>query len=99
MERAALLRRQASEKQSRDRERHLDSLAGKEDTLWRQAHDLVSTKRQAEYDEALALIKDLRDLAKRDGKTIVFADRLNELRIRHKGKVSFIERLNRAGLR
>ena len=98
-ERAAQAKRRASEKQARDRARHLDSLKGKEENLWRQAHDLVSTKRQHEYDEAVTLIRDLRDLAERSDKTIAFTDRLNELRIRHKGKSSFIDRLNRAGLR
>ena len=98
-ERAAQAKRRASEKQARDRARHLDSLKGKEEHLWRQADDLVSTKRQLEYDEAVTLIRDLRDLAERSDKTIAFADRLNELRIRHKGKTSFIDRLNRAGLR
>ena len=98
-ERAAQAKRRASEKQARDRARHLDSLKGNEENLWRQADDLVSTKRQHEYDEAVTLIRDLRDLAERSDKTIAFADRLNELRIRHKGKTSFIDRLNRAGLR
>lgn len=98
-ERAALLERRASEKQARDRARHLDSLAGKEDHLWRQADDLVSTKRQQEYDEAVTLLKDLRDLAARGDQSDRFANRLNDLRIRHKGKTSFLDRLNRAGLR
>lgn len=98
-ERTAQLKRQASEKQARERAGHLDSLEGKEENLWRHANDLVSTKRQSEYDEAVTLIKDLRDLARRSDNAITFADRLSELRIRHKGKVSFINRLNRAGLR
>ena len=98
-ERAALLERRAREQQAQERARHLDTLVGKEEALWRRADDLVSTRRQLEYDEAVGLLKDLRDLAARGDQTAQFADRLDALRTRHKGKSTFLDRLIRAGLR
>jgi hypothetical protein len=93
----------AKEKDRRDRvaararAEHLDRLAGAEPTLWSKAESLIATKLPKGYDQAVALIVDLRDLAERkDGAG--FLRRLEALRVAHAGKRTFIQRLDKAGL-
>lgn len=80
------------------RARHLDGLAGREEELWLRAEALIAMKRPKEYDQAVELLKDLRDLATRSGASEGFSKRLGQLRERHSGKPSFMERLGRAKL-
>ena len=80
------------------RARHLDGLAGREEELWLRAEGLIAMKRPREYDQAVELLKDLRDLADRSGASEEFDRRLGQLRERHAGKPSFMERLARAKL-
>ena len=55
-------------------------------------------KKAAEYDRAVGLLKDLRDLAARAGGTDAFARRMGELRNRHRNKSALTRKLNAAGL-
>jgi hypothetical protein len=95
---------QARERERREREaaaarqRHLDGLSGRDEELWEQVDALVATKQPKSYDQAVSLLKDLRDLAARDGREPVFAARLQNLRDMHAKKPSFLDRL-RKGLR
>ncbi len=96
--------RRRREREERDRQaaearkRHLDSLVGSEDRLWRQVEALVQTKQPGKYDEAVSALLDLRDLAERAGTMAAFGQRLQALRDSHARKVTFIERLDRAKL-
>ena len=95
--------RQAKEKARRDREatiareKHLDSLAGRESKLWGEVDALVASKQPKSCDQAVAILVDLRDLAARDrgGK---FGIRIEALREAQARNPSFIERLRKAGL-
>jgi hypothetical protein len=80
------------------REKHLASLVGREEELWRQADDLAQTKRPKEYDQAVELLSDLRDLAAREATASAFTARLAEFRQRHARKGNLLDRLHRAGL-
>lgn len=51
------------------------------------------------YDQAVALLRDLRDLAAAADSTPDFQRRLQELCTHHLGKPSFHARLKKAGLR
>ena len=51
-----------------------------------------------EYDTAVQLLVDLRELGERDGDSGLFQQRLAELRAMHARKPSLLERLNLAGL-
>ena len=79
------------------REKHLDSLVGREQKLWAEVDILVATKQPKKYDQAVKLLVDLRDLASR-GKGSGFARRLDALREAHARKPSLIERLTKAGM-
>lgn len=102
-------RRLAAEKKAKDdarkareraaaRERHLESLVGTEDDLWQQVEAAVGTKLPKQYDHAIELLKDLRDLAARAGSGAAFATRVGELRQRHSAKSAFKKRLDNAGM-
>ena len=95
--------RRAKEKARREREaavareKHLDSLAGREKTLWAEVNKLVATKQPKNYDQAVKLLVDLRDLAARSegGDFGLWIERLRQA---HARKPSFMERLKKARL-
>jgi len=80
------------------RNRHLDSLAKREAQAWEELHALVATKQPTKYDEAVQLLRDLRDLSLRTGRADEIAARVRRLCVDHARKPSFIERLRKAGL-
>ena len=88
----------------REREREaarqwrLDELAKNLETAWAEAKKLIGTKVPTRYDEAVALLADLRELARRDGRVGEFDRRLAALREEHQRKPSLIARMDRAGL-
>lgn len=97
--------RQAQERERRQQEQaaaraaYLDSLAVRQEEIWRQVESLVATKRPSEYAVAIRLLTDLRDVAEREQQAKDFAARIMDLHVRHARKVSFVNRLNQAGLR
>jgi len=79
------------------REKHLESLVGREARLWAEVDGLVGTKQPKNYDQAVEILVDLRDLAAR-AKGGDFGLRIETLRQAQAKKPSFIERLRKAGL-
>jgi uncharacterized Zn finger protein len=59
---------------------------------------LIATKQPGRYDEAVKLLGDLRDLARRSGRESEAETRLLRLCELHARKQSLIDRLRRAGL-
>jgi hypothetical protein len=80
------------------RQRRLDELARGEETAWARVDALIASRKAGEYDAAVALLEDLRDLADRDSRPAEFAERYAALRQEHARKPSLIERLNQAGI-
>jgi hypothetical protein len=80
------------------RQRRLDTLAVDQPAAWQRIDELIATKKPREYDTAVQLLVDLRDLAERDGDTAAFRQRLAELRAVHARKPSLLERLDLTGL-
>lgn len=80
------------------RQRRLDELAKNPEAAWAEAARLIGTKMPARYDEAVTLLADLRDLARRDGQAGEFEGRFAVLREEHARKPSLIARFDRAGL-
>jgi hypothetical protein len=95
-EAAAREKERAARKAAEARALHLDRLAPREEETWGQVDALVATKQPKSYDHAVSLLKDLRDLAARDGREHVFDARLQNLREAHAKKPSFLERLQKA---
>jgi hypothetical protein len=79
------------------RVKHLDSLAGKESKIWADVDSLIATKQPKNYDAAVRLLVDLRDLTdqKRGGE---FRVRVEALRAAHVRKPTLLERISRAGI-
>jgi len=101
-------KRVASEKASREKAKreklavvaravHLNGLAGKEPTLWSKVESLIADRQPKSYDQAVEVLKDLRDLAARKDDP-GFRRHVEALRAAHGGKRSLIERFDKAGL-
>jgi hypothetical protein len=76
------------------RAKHLDQLALREADSWPKVERLIATKRPHDYDEAVALLVDLIELAGRSGRKAEAYIRVRQLRERHRNKPSFIKRLD-----
>jgi hypothetical protein len=97
-ERAARERVRLEREAAEARERHLASLARREEGAWGEAEALIATKQPGKYDAAVVLLRDLRELAVRAGRREEVETRLAELRERHAKKSTLIDRLRAAGL-
>jgi len=99
---AARLREVERERRERSaaiaRQRHLDALAMDEPAAWHRIATMIDTKKPREYDAAVELLVDLRDLSDRDGHAPGFSRQLAALRSRHTQKPSLLKRLDVAGL-
>lgn len=80
------------------RERHLNSIMGQEASLWLKVEELLNTKLGKNYDKALNILVDLRDIERRTKKGD-FRGKLENLRVSHARKPAFISRLDGVGLR
>ena len=98
-ERKAAERAQKAREQAVARETYLSGLVGHEDHLWRQAGELIEAKRVKEYEQAVEVLKDLRDLGVRQGQGDGFAARLRSIRERYANRPALLQRLDRAGLK
>jgi hypothetical protein len=80
------------------REKRLDDLATRGSAAWREADRLASAGVARAYDEAIALLVDLRDLAARSGRTDQAHAQLAEFRTRYATKTALMRRFKQAGL-
>jgi uncharacterized Zn finger protein len=80
------------------RQRHLDELAVDQPSAWRRVADLIETKKPREYDTAVQILVDLRDISERDGHAEPFRQQLGQLRALHARKPSLLQRLYVVGL-
>jgi len=80
------------------RSKRLASLAGKENYLWSAVDKLIATRQPRRYDEALAIVWDLHDLADLKGKGADFKSRMRALQRNHSAKITLIERFQKAKL-
>jgi len=80
------------------REKYLNGLAGREKEIWKKVDALILTKKPKDYDEAVRLLINLKDLAKKNNTTYLFKSKLMAIRENHSRKSSFINRINSASL-
>jgi hypothetical protein len=78
--------------------RRLDELAAEGEAPWKQVDEMIATKKTSEYDRAVALLRDVRALAKRRGEEAAFAKRVLDLRARYPGRPGLQDRFNEADL-
>ena len=95
-------KRQAAEEAMLERERaaaraeYLETLAGREKQAWEQVGELIRTTKPKNYDQAVSLLVDLRELAVQRGGEGEFNSALEQLRALHYSKQSFLRRLEKA---
>jgi hypothetical protein len=92
----ARARRERHEQVARDR--YLASLAKRERQAWQRVDTLIGTKRPSDYDAAVTLLSDLRDVSGQKGRAGQFVQRISDLRQAHATKPSLLARLKDAGL-
>jgi hypothetical protein len=86
--------RQATEK----RKQYLDQLAGREEQVWAEVKKLTATTKPKNYEMAVEMLKDLRDLGEQRNLVDRFDARLDDLRSHYVRKPAFLQRLKQAGL-
>jgi hypothetical protein len=96
--------RQARERARREREaavareKYLAGLAQREPEVWARVDALIATRRPGDYDQAVQLLKDLRDLGLRSGRSTEIQAHIRQLQDQHANKPSFLRRLAQGGL-
>lgn len=86
------------QKRAAARMKRLDNLAAREETAWGEVDRLIATKRPNDYDRAVVLLVDLRDMAAGRGRRDAFRQRFRGIEERHSAKPSFLRKLREAGL-
>jgi hypothetical protein len=101
-EREEQRRREAAELEAQrkavERKKYLDELEKREETAWSNVDSLIGLKRPQDYDRAVVLLADLRELALRGGGGDSFQERLRCVMESHAKKPSFLERVRDAKL-
>jgi hypothetical protein len=97
-ERAAREKTQRERLEALARTRYLRNLAKREPAAWRQVDDLIATRRPAEYDQAVKLLADLRELGALQKRGAAVDAQIRRLREQHTKKEILLARLRRAGL-
>jgi hypothetical protein len=77
------------------REKHLESLKGRSETIWANVETLAASRQPKSYDLALQHLIDLRELAERESHQSDFKKRLATFRDKHSAKRSLTDRLAR----
>ena len=80
------------------REEYLNDLAKREDKIWRAVETLIRTKSPSDYDEAVSLLVDLRDISRKENKEENFEEKFRRVYEQHRRKSSLMRRLKKAGL-
>lgn len=86
------------QRRAAERTKRLEDLAAREESAWAEVDRLIATKRPNDYDRAVLLLVDLRDIAGGSGRGGLFEQRFRSIADRHAAKASFLRRLRGAGL-
>lgn len=76
----------------------MEALAAQEDQLWQEVIDLIKQKKGNAYDQAVAHLQDLRDLAQHQGEEAAFQSRLNRIYRDYRSLSALRQRLRSAKL-
>jgi hypothetical protein len=80
------------------REQRLNARAHEGERAWERVETHIAAKKATDYDLAVKLLRDLQEIADRQGASEPFDDRICELRVLHQRKPSLVERLLKADL-
>jgi hypothetical protein len=88
-------RRQAAAKAAAHAKR-LDDLAAEGDAPWKRVDEMIAAKKTSEYDLAVFLLRDLREVAERQDEAEQFSKRVLGIRERYSNRPALQERLDKA---
>jgi hypothetical protein len=77
------------------RDKRLATLVDQQEQAWQRVDRLIAVRKAAEYDAAVALLSDLREVSRRQDRLEAYDQRVARLRLAHQRKTTFIERLDR----
>jgi hypothetical protein len=97
MEQAARERAERERKAAEQRKQHLDSLALRQASVWEEVTSLLTASKQDNYDAAVRLLGDLRDLATNPVRLAAWQARVAEFRQRYSRRPSLMQRFDKAG--
>jgi hypothetical protein len=80
------------ERARKQRVRELEALALKESQTWKKVVELIELKQAKPYDEATALLKDLRDLAVDRGRLAEFSERFDKIKSDYSNRSALMTR-------
>jgi hypothetical protein len=78
--------------------RKLNELAKKEPELWQQVSALIEKKQVKAYEEAIKILRELRNLAQYLGRTDQFKARIIQIQEHYRSRPGLLSRLRAAGL-
>lgn len=84
--------------QAAARDKQLQDLMGKDESLWADVERLIGLRTPKSYDQAVLVLADLRDLADLRGDRAGFARRLSRLYDQHRRKRTLLDRIDHADL-
>jgi hypothetical protein len=96
-ERKAKEKAKLEKKAAAARKRYLKQVAGREDEIWCEVESLLATTGQKNYDRAVALLGDLRDVPTASSTNQRWHQRVAEYRRRYSRKSSLMSRFDAAG--
>jgi molybdopterin converting factor small subunit len=76
----------------------LEALAKKKDKVWDSVFELITLKQSKPYDQAIAHLVDLRDLAEYQGKLEEFQANIKQMQTDYSNRPGLISRLQKVGL-
>ncbi len=82
----------------RAQRRKVEALAGKESQVWQEVTTLIEDKKASAYEKAVALLKDLRDLASYQDKLDSYTQRLVEIEQTYASRSALLRRMRQAKL-
>jgi len=97
-ERQRLERERELQRKAAERTKQLDVLETREEAAWAGLDNLIGTKHPSDYDRAVSLLVDLRDVAARANRDASFQQQLRSILERHSTKPSFLRRVKEANL-
>ncbi|WP_409468078.1 hypothetical protein [Streptomyces sp. HC307] len=92
-------RQHAEHERAEARARHLTALAREAESAWQRIEAHIATKKSTAYDQAVALLAELRDACAHTGQDTAFHQRLTRLRADNQRRPALIHRLDRHSLR
>ncbi|MCZ0992200.1 hypothetical protein O1L44_02330 [Streptomyces noursei] len=92
-------RQRAERKRATARAQRLTALAGEAESAWQQVEAHIATKKTSAYDQAVALLAELRDAFTHTRRSTDFRQRLARLREDYQRRPGLLNRLDRHGLR